>query len=114
MLKIFNTLTKKKEIFIPICEKIINIYVCGITVYDHCHIGHARTFTIFDMIIKYLRYCKYKVQYIYIFIYVFVYCVITKVNKYINIWLAIKNKIKRISQSVDRYHLKICIGIYKC
>lgn len=64
MLKIFNTLTKKKEIFIPIYKKLINIYVCGITVYDHCHIGHARTFTIFDMIIKYLRYCKYKVKYI--------------------------------------------------
>ena len=64
MLKIFNTLTKTKEKFYAITGKSVNIYVCGVTVYDHCHIGHARTFTIFDMIVKYLRYCKYDVIYI--------------------------------------------------
>ncbi|WP_343128112.1 cysteine--tRNA ligase [Buchnera aphidicola (Takecallis taiwana)] len=64
MLRIFNTLTKKKEVFSSIFFKIVNIYVCGITVYADCHIGHARTFTVFDMIIRYLQYCKYKVKYI--------------------------------------------------
>ncbi|CAL4043393.1 Cysteine--tRNA ligase [Buchnera aphidicola (Takecallis arundicolens)] len=64
MLKIFNTLTKKKEVFSSIFLKSVNIYVCGITVYDYCHIGHARTFTVFDMIVRYLKYSKYKVQYI--------------------------------------------------
>ncbi|QIQ41487.1 MAG: cysteine--tRNA ligase [Buchnera aphidicola (Aphis urticata)] len=64
MLKIFNTLTKKKETFIPIENKKINLYVCGVTVYDFCHIGHARTFVVFDMIVRYLRYLGLKVKYI--------------------------------------------------
>ncbi|CAL4323190.1 cysteine--tRNA ligase [Buchnera aphidicola] len=64
MLKIFNTITKKKEIFIPYFSNIVNFYVCGITVYDYCHIGHARTFISFDMMIRYLNHCKYKVKYI--------------------------------------------------
>ncbi|QCI26103.1 cysteine--tRNA ligase [Buchnera aphidicola] len=64
MLKIFNTLKKEKEKFLPINSNMVNIYVCGVTVYDHCHIGHARTFTIFDTIIRYLKYCGYTVRYI--------------------------------------------------
>ncbi|MFI4847318.1 MAG: cysteine--tRNA ligase [Candidatus Makana argininalis] len=64
MLKIFNTKTKTKDIFIPKNNKIINIYVCGVTVYDFCHIGHGRTFLIFDIIIRYLIYKGYKVNYI--------------------------------------------------
>ncbi|QCI22316.1 cysteine--tRNA ligase [Buchnera aphidicola] len=64
MLKIFNTLTKKKEIFQPINKNQVNLYVCGVTVYDFCHIGHGRTFVIFDMISRYLRLCDFKVQYI--------------------------------------------------
>ncbi|MGK2896971.1 MAG: cysteine--tRNA ligase [Candidatus Makana argininalis] len=64
MLKIFNTKTKKKEIFKPFNINIVNIYVCGITVYDLCHIGHGRTFLIFDIIIRYLIYKGYKVNYI--------------------------------------------------
>ncbi|WP_343182450.1 cysteine--tRNA ligase [Buchnera aphidicola] len=64
MLRIFNTLTKQKELFNPIDIKIVNIYVCGITVYDYCHIGHARTFTAFDMIIRYLQYLKYNTNYV--------------------------------------------------
>lgn len=64
MLKIFNTLTKKKEYFHTIFLNIVNIYVCGVTVYDYCHIGHARTFTVFDMIIRYLKHQKYKVNYV--------------------------------------------------
>ncbi|MFI4846817.1 MAG: cysteine--tRNA ligase [Candidatus Makana argininalis] len=64
MLKIFNTKTKKKEIFTPLNNNIVNIYVCGVTVYDACHIGHGRTFLIFDIIIRYLIYKGYKVNYI--------------------------------------------------
>ncbi|URJ27519.1 cysteine--tRNA ligase [Candidatus Blochmanniella camponoti] len=64
MLKIFNTLTKKKEKFIPIDAGKIKIYVCGVTVYDLCHLGHARTFIVFDSIIRYLRHCGYQVDYV--------------------------------------------------
>ncbi|MFI4853292.1 MAG: cysteine--tRNA ligase [Candidatus Makana argininalis] len=64
MLKIFNTKTKQKEIFQPYNTNFVNIYVCGITVYDLCHIGHGRTFLIFDIIIRYLIYKGYKVNYI--------------------------------------------------
>lgn len=64
MLKIFNTLKKEKKLFHPIHESSVNIYVCGVTVYDKCHIGHARTFTIFDVIVRYLKHLKYQVKYI--------------------------------------------------
>lgn len=64
MLKIFNTLTSKKEIFIPIKKNTINLYVCGVTVYDFCHIGHGRTFMVFDVIVRYLRLVGFRVKYI--------------------------------------------------
>ncbi|VFP81216.1 Cysteine--tRNA ligase [Buchnera aphidicola (Cinara kochiana kochiana)] len=64
MLKVFNTLTKKKERFTFLHTEIINIYVCGVTVYDLCHIGHARTFLVFDIIIRYLEHIGYKVFYL--------------------------------------------------
>ncbi|AEO08822.1 cysteinyl-tRNA synthetase [Buchnera aphidicola str. Ak (Acyrthosiphon kondoi)] len=64
MLKIFNTLTSKKEIFKPIKNNKINLYVCGVTVYDLCHIGHGRTFTVFDTIVRYLRFSGFQVKYI--------------------------------------------------
>ncbi|MCR3755155.1 MAG: cysteine--tRNA ligase [Candidatus Westeberhardia cardiocondylae] len=64
MLKIFNTLTKKKENFNSILPGRISIYVCGVTVYDLCHIGHARTFVIFDIVIRYFFYKGYQVNYI--------------------------------------------------
>lgn len=64
MLKIFNTLTGKKEKFTSIKNKKINLYVCGVTVYDYCHIGHARTFVVFDMIARYLRYLGFQVKYV--------------------------------------------------
>lgn len=64
MLKIFNTLTKRKEIFKPIVKNKINLYVCGVTVYDFCHIGHGRTFVAFDMIVRYLKCLGFKVQYV--------------------------------------------------
>lgn len=64
MLQIHNTITREKEDFKPITEGKIGMYVCGVTVYDLCHIGHARTFVNFDMIVRYLRYSGYDVTYV--------------------------------------------------
>lgn len=64
MLKIFNTMSHQKEIFQPIHIGKIGMYVCGITVYDLCHIGHGRTFVAFDVIVRYLRYLGYDVTYV--------------------------------------------------
>ncbi|MGE3920459.1 MAG: cysteine--tRNA ligase [Gammaproteobacteria bacterium] len=64
MLKIYNTLTQKKEIFKPIDPKQIKIYVCGMTVYDYCHLGHARVMIAFDVIVRYLRTRGFNVHYI--------------------------------------------------
>src|SRR3990172_1582294 len=63
MLKIYNTLTGKKENFVPIEAGKVRIYVCGMTVYDYCHLGHARMFVIFDMVTRYLRTLGYHVTY---------------------------------------------------
>lgn len=54
-MKIHNTLNRKKELFNPIKKDSVGIYVCGVTIYDRLHLGHARTFTAFDMIVRYLR-----------------------------------------------------------
>jgi len=62
--KIYNTLTRKKEIFQPLEAGHIKLYVCGITSYDYCHIGHARSALAFDMIVRYFRYLGNKVTYI--------------------------------------------------
>lgn len=64
MLKIYNTLTRSKEIFEPIEPGVINFYACGMTVYDYCHIGHARSLIIFDVIVRYLRFLKYNVKFV--------------------------------------------------
>ncbi|CUX97344.1 cysteine--tRNA ligase [Candidatus Hoaglandella endobia] len=64
MLKIYNTLTRQKEEFKPINSGKVGMYVCGITVYDLCHIGHGRTFVAFDVITRYLRYRGYEVNYV--------------------------------------------------
>ncbi|WP_075180533.1 cysteine--tRNA ligase [Pantoea sp. 1.19] len=64
MLKIFNTLSRQKEAFIPIHPGRVGMYVCGITVYDLCHIGHGRTFVAFDVVSRYLRYAGYQVNYV--------------------------------------------------
>ncbi|MCP4078441.1 MAG: cysteine--tRNA ligase [Gammaproteobacteria bacterium] len=64
MLKIYNNLTNKKEIFIPIEPGKIRMYVCGITVYDYCHIGHSRAYIVFDMVARFLRHLGYDVTYI--------------------------------------------------
>ena len=63
-MKIFNTLSGKKEVFEPIEDNKIRMYICGMTVYDDTHIGHARTFLSFDLIVRYLRRIEYEVQYI--------------------------------------------------
>lgn len=64
--KIFlsNTLTKKTEEFVPINDKKVNFFVCGPTVYDYPHLGHAKTYTQFDFIVRYLRYRGYEVTYV--------------------------------------------------
>ncbi|WWO96075.1 MAG: cysteine--tRNA ligase [Candidatus Dasytiphilus stammeri] len=64
MIKIYNTLTHTKEKFIPIILNKVGMYVCGVTVYDLCHIGHGRTFVVFDMIARYFRYRGYKLKYV--------------------------------------------------
>lgn len=64
MLKIFNTLSRQKEEFKPINAGQIGMYVCGITVYDLCHIGHGRTFVAFDVVARYLRYLGYSLKYV--------------------------------------------------
>ena len=60
-LRMYNTLTKQKEDFKPITEGKVNMYVCGITVYDDIHMGHARHIIVFDMIVRYLRFKGYNV-----------------------------------------------------
>ncbi len=64
MLKIFNTLTQEKELFEPTHPERVNIYVCGMTVYDYSHIGHARSIILFDVIVRYLRSIGYTVNYV--------------------------------------------------
>ncbi len=63
-LKIYNTLTRQKEIFVPIEDGRVGIYVCGPTVYDHPHIGHAKSYVSFDIVVRYLRHLGYKVRYV--------------------------------------------------
>ncbi len=64
MLKIYNTLTRQKEEFKPIHPGKVGMYVCGVTIYDHCHIGHGRTFVAFDVVARYLRYSGYQLNYV--------------------------------------------------
>ncbi len=63
-LKIFNTLSRKKEEFQPIEPGKVRMYVCGITAYDRCHIGHARSAVVFDVIVRYLRKRGYDVTFV--------------------------------------------------
>lgn len=64
MLTVYNSLTKEKQVFTPIVPGLIKMYVCGITVYDYCHIGHARSISIFDTIARYFRHRDYEVVYV--------------------------------------------------
>ncbi|MCX7823593.1 MAG: cysteine--tRNA ligase [Syntrophobacterales bacterium] len=63
-LMVYNTLTKEKEEFIPLEEGKVRMYVCGVTVYDYCHIGHARSAVVFDVIYRYLLFLGYDVTYV--------------------------------------------------
>jgi len=63
-LHIYNTLSRKKEKFEPITPGFVGMYVCGPTVYDHSHVGHAKSYISFDIIVRYLRYLGYKVKYV--------------------------------------------------
>ena len=64
MLKLFNTLTGRQEVFEPMEPKHVRMYVCGVTVYDYCHIGHARSALVFDVLRRYLEYCGYGVTFV--------------------------------------------------
>jgi cysteinyl-tRNA synthetase len=64
MIKIYNSLSKNKEIFKPIQKSQVNMYVCGMTVYDLCHIGHARVMVIFDMVKRWFSISGYSVNYV--------------------------------------------------
>lgn len=64
MLKIYNTLTRSKQEFIPRQPGKVGMYVCGMTVYDYCHIGHARVMVVFDTVARYLRHLGYELTYV--------------------------------------------------
>jgi cysteinyl-tRNA synthetase len=64
MLSIYNTLTGKKEPFHSLKPRIVRMYVCGVTVYDYCHIGHARSALVFDVIRRYLEFSGYQVEFV--------------------------------------------------
>ena len=64
MLKIYNTLTRSKEEFKPKHSPKVGMYVCGMTVYDYCHIGHARVMVVFDTVARYLRHSGYQLTYV--------------------------------------------------
>ena len=64
MLQIHNSLSGKKEVFKPIKPGHVSMYVCGDTVYDFCHIGHARSKAAFDVVRRYLRFSGYQVRFV--------------------------------------------------
>jgi len=63
-LRVYNTLSGKKEEFQPLVPGKVGMYVCGVTVYDYCHIGHARANIVFDIVYRYLQYSNYDVTYV--------------------------------------------------
>jgi cysteinyl-tRNA synthetase len=64
MLRIYNTLTRSKQEFVPIEPGRVRMYVCGMTVYDYCHIGHARMLIVFDVVRRHLEASGYDVTFI--------------------------------------------------
>jgi len=62
-MQFYNTSNRRKEEFIPRDPGKVNIYVCGVTAYDYCHIGHARSAVVFDVLVRYLRFCGYEVYF---------------------------------------------------
>src|SRR5688572_25686277 len=63
-LKIYNTLSRKKEVFEPLHAPFVGMYVCGPTVYGDAHLGHARAYVTFDVLYRYLKFAGYKVRYV--------------------------------------------------
>lgn len=63
-LHVYNTLTRKKELFEPLNPPFVGMYVCGPTVYGDAHLGHAKSYVSFDVVVRYLRYLGYKVRYV--------------------------------------------------
>src|SRR5512133_2633108 len=63
-LRLYNTLSGRKEDFVPLRPGQVGMYVCGVTVYDYCHIGHARANIVFDVIYRYLQFCDFTVTYV--------------------------------------------------
>src|SRR5690606_19025908 len=63
-ISIYNSLSRKKEDFEPINPPFVGLYLCGPTVYGDPHLGHARSAITFDLIVRYLEYCGYKVRYV--------------------------------------------------
>jgi len=64
MLKLYNTLAREKQTFVPIQPGHVKMYVCGMTVYDYCHLGHARVMVVFDMVARWLRASGYQLTYV--------------------------------------------------
>jgi cysteinyl-tRNA synthetase len=64
VLTIHNSLTRRKEEFVPITPGEVRMYVCGMTVYDYCHLGHARVMVVFDVVRRWLRALGYRVNYV--------------------------------------------------
>jgi cysteinyl-tRNA synthetase len=64
VLHLYNTLTQQKEEFTPIEVGKIRMYVCGVTTYDYCHLGHGRMLVVFDVIVRFLRFCGFDVTYV--------------------------------------------------
>jgi len=64
MLTIYNTLAREKQTFVPIQSGHVSMYVCGMTVYDYCHLGHARVMVVFDLVARWLRASDYQLNYV--------------------------------------------------
>ncbi|PKO50689.1 MAG: cysteine--tRNA ligase, partial [Betaproteobacteria bacterium HGW-Betaproteobacteria-2] len=64
MLKIYNSIAREKQTFAPIVAGKVSMYVCGMTVYDYCHLGHARVMVVFDMVNRWLRASGFDVTYV--------------------------------------------------
>ncbi len=64
MLSLYNTLSRSKEVFQPIVPQQVRLYVCGMTVYDYCHLGHARVMVVFDMVQRWFKALGYQVTYV--------------------------------------------------
>src|SRR6056297_724086 len=61
---LYNTIDREKQEFIPQTKNKVNMYACGITAYDYCHIGHARSTVVFDVLVRYLRYIGYDLTFV--------------------------------------------------